>query len=75
MNRFFIQVLRGDGWRNITTIAFDPKITRRNGYALPVKDALVEARRQLHSWSLYKDFHGEKLRIAEHGRKGQLEAV
>lgn len=71
MNRFLIQIEHADGWRNITTIAFDPLVTKRSNGSVPRPEALKDARRQLHAWSQYPDFAGERLRVVELDKRGR----
>ncbi len=75
MNRFLIQIEHADGWRNITTIAFDPLVTKRTSGSVPRPEALKDARRQLHAWSQYPDFSAERLRLVEHDKRGREVAV
>lgn len=65
MNTFHIQVLRPSGWRDITTVRFDPAVDRAKEGSVPRRIAFRDARRQLIGWSQYHAFVAERLRLVE----------
>ncbi len=53
MNRFYLQVRRGEEWRKLNTVPFDPQLSRRKGEVHSRATALADCQRQKDGWSQY----------------------